>query len=216
MSRLVLYHGSQKIVSEPTFGEGKVYNDYGLGFYCTENKELAKEWSCPTPDDGFLNCYEIETDTLRILDLQKTDFCALHWLALLIINRRFDLDTPIMRQGVFYLKSNFLPDIYDYDVIKGYRADDSYFSFAKSFLSNQISYEQLCKAIKLGKLGEQFVLKSKKAFGLIHFSGYEISDGKKYYALRQARLQQAYADLEGLYIRDLILQEVKNGDSRLR
>ena len=59
MSKLLLYHGSQRIVSKPQFGQGKIYNDYGRGFYCTEDKELAKEWACPAADDGFANSYEL-------------------------------------------------------------------------------------------------------------------------------------------------------------
>ena len=42
----------------------------------------------------------------------------------------------------------------------GYRADDSYFSFASDFINGAISYRQLCNAMCLGKLGQQFVLKS--------------------------------------------------------
>ena len=222
---MILYHGSEKIISKPAFGEGKVYNDYGLGFYCTQNIELAKEWACPTPDDGFANCYELESDGLSILDLQNEKFCTLHWLALLISNRRFDMDTPIMRQGAYYLKTNFLPDISAFDLIKGYRADDSYFSFAQAFLSNQISYAQLQNAMKLGKLGEQIVLKSKKAFDLIKFKNYEIAEGKKYYGFRLNRMEKAKSDfkksletsdISGLFIRDLILGEVKDDDPRLR
>ena len=44
--RKILYHGSLEIISTPMYGQGKVYNDYGQGFYCTESLELAKEWSC--------------------------------------------------------------------------------------------------------------------------------------------------------------------------
>ena len=178
MSKLLLYHGSQRIVSKPQFGQGKIYNDYGRGFYCTEDKELAKEWACPTADDGFANSYELETDGLSILDLMDEKFCALHWLCILVNNRKFDLNTPIMRQGVFYLTENFLPDLSNVDVIKGWRADDSYFSFAKAFLSNQISYEQLQGAMKLGNLGEQIFIKSKKAFDAIKYIGYELADGE--------------------------------------
>ena len=225
MSKLILYHGSEKIISKPAFGEGKVYNDYGQGFYCTLNIELAKEWACPTLNDGFSNCYELEAEGLSVLDLQNAKFCMLHWLALLISNRRFDMDTPVMRQGAYYLKTNFLPDISEFDLIKGYRADDSYFSFAQAFLSNQISYAQLQSAMKLGKLGEQIVLKSKKAFDLIEFKNYEIAEGKKYYGLRLNRMEKAksdfkksleVSDISGLFIRDLILGEVKDGDPRLR
>ncbi len=225
MSKVILYHGSDKIVSKPVFGKGKIYNDYGQGFYCTKNIELAKEWACPTLDDGFSNCYELESDGLRVLDLQSKEFCTLHWLSILIANRRFDMDTPIMRQGAYYLKTHFLPPISEFDVIKGYRADDSYFSFAQAFLSNQISYSQLQNAMKLGKLGEQIVLKSQKAFNQIEFRNYEIAEGKKYYALRMSRMDNAKkdykksledSDISGIFIRDLILGAVKEDDPRLR
>ena len=42
--KIIIYHGSQQIVEKPRFGIGKKYNDYGQGFYCTENIELAKEF----------------------------------------------------------------------------------------------------------------------------------------------------------------------------
>lgn len=225
MSKIILYHGSEKIISKPEFGKGKVYNDYGLGFYCTQNIELAKEWACPSDNDGFSNCYELEMDGLSVLDLLSATFTTLHWLAILIANRRFDMDTPIMRQGAYYLKNNFLPDLSKFDLVKGYRADDSYFSFAQAFLSNQISYKQLGNAMKLGKLGEQIVLKSKKAFDLIEFQKYEVAEGKKYYTLRMNRMEKAKtdykksledSDISGLFIRDLILGDVKDNDPCLR
>ncbi len=158
------------------------------------------------------------------MDLQAKEFCTLHWLAILVANRRFDMDTAIMRQGAYYLKNNFLLDISQFDIIKGYRADDSYFSFAQAFLSNQISYAMLQKAMKLGKLGEQVVLKSERSFDKIKFKNYEIAHGNKYCALRLGRMEKARADykklledsdISGLYIRDMILQEVKKDDPRL-
>lgn len=39
-----LYHGSRDISKKPVYGYGKKYNDYGLGFYCTEDINMAKEW----------------------------------------------------------------------------------------------------------------------------------------------------------------------------
>ncbi len=225
MSKIILYHGSEKIISKPEFGKGKVYNDYGLGFYCTQNIELAKEWACPSDNDGFSNCYELEMDGLSVLDLLSATFTTLHWLAIIIAYRRFDMDTPIMRQGAYYLKKNYLPDLSKFDLVKGYRADDSYFSFAQAFLSNQISYKQLGNAMKLGKMGEQIVLKSKKAFDLIEFQKYEVAEGKKYYTLRMNRMEKAKADykksledsdISGLFIRDLILGDVKDNDPCLR
>lgn len=37
-----IYHGSDHIIKKPKFGYGKTYNDYGVGFYCTENPNMAK------------------------------------------------------------------------------------------------------------------------------------------------------------------------------
>ena len=36
---MLLYHGSDHIIEKPEFGAGKKHNDYGRGFYCTQNIE---------------------------------------------------------------------------------------------------------------------------------------------------------------------------------
>ena len=64
-----IYHGSENIIKEPIFGYGKTYNDYGLGFYCTEEIDMAKEWGVNSDMNGYANIYEIETTPLNILDL---------------------------------------------------------------------------------------------------------------------------------------------------
>lgn len=225
MSKLILYHGSSEIIEKPIFGKGKAYNDYGRGFYCTENFELAKEWACTEGIDGYANQYEIETDGLKILNLSSDEYTVLHWLALLMTYRKLRLSTPVMKRGAEWLKEHFLVNIEDYDAIIGYRADDSYFSFARAFVSNEISLGQLSHAMKLGKLGEQFVLKSREAFETIQFVSYVASDNTIYYARRKARDDAARAaffaelerdDIDGIYIRDLIRGEVKADDPRLR
>ena len=225
MSKLILYHGSSEIIEKPIFGKGKAYNDYGRGFYCTENFELAKEWACTEGIDGYANQYEIETDGLKILNLSSGEYTVLHWLALLMTYRKLRLSTPVMKRGAEWLKEHFLVNIEDYDAVIGYRADDSYFSFARAFVSNEISLGQLSHAMKLGKLGEQFVLKSREAFEAIQFVSYVASDNTIYYARRKARDDAARSaffaelerdDMDGIYIRDLIRGEVKADDPRLR
>ena len=176
MSKLVLYHGSPEIIEKPIYGKGKAYNDYGKGFYCTEILELAKEWACTEGVDGYANQYEIETDNLRILNLSADEYTILHWLALLMTYRKLRLSTPVMKRGAEWLKEHFLVDIDDYDAIIGYRADDSYFAFARAFVNNEISLGQLSHAMRLGKSGEQFVLKSPKAFESIKFVSYKSAD----------------------------------------
>ena len=70
MTKLIIYHGSKYIIEKPYFHGGKATNDYGFGFYCTKNLDLAKEWSCNNNENnGFANKYSIELSGLKILDL---------------------------------------------------------------------------------------------------------------------------------------------------
>ncbi|MCD8052794.1 MAG: DUF3990 domain-containing protein [Lachnospiraceae bacterium] len=225
MDKLILYHGSSVIIEKPEFGKGKANNDYGRGFYCTEYIELAKEWSCSLNTNGYANKYEIDTQNLRILHLSDGEYTILNWLAILIQNRQARVSTPVAKRGKKWLIQYFLPEYTDYDVIIGYRADDSYFSFARSFLSNEISLSQLGRAMKLGKLGEQYVLKSKKAFDAITYIDSSPADNRIYYEKRVTRDKEARAayyreletdDLNGIFMRDIIREEMKSDDPRLR
>lgn len=225
MSKLVLYHGSPDIIEKPAFGKGKAYNDYGRGFYCTEHIELAKEWACTEGTDGYANKYELDTLGLSVLNLSSDDYTILNWLAILMLHRKGRLSAPIAKQGREYLIQNFLPNFQNYDAIIGYRADDSYFSFARAFVSNTISLKQLGHAMRLGKLGEEFVLKSPKAFETIRFIDYTVADNTVYYAKRKARDDGARAaymkeletnDINGIFMRDIIREEIKADDPRLR
>ena len=136
MSNLILYHGSPEIVRTPEYGKGKPYNDYGQGFYCTESLDLAKEWACGENTDGFVNRYEINPAELKILNLSSERYTILHWLALLMKYRSIRVSTPTMKRGIEWLTEHYLPEIEQYDAIIGYRADDSYFSFARAFVNN--------------------------------------------------------------------------------
>lgn len=225
MGKMILYHGSPEIIRQPVFGKGKSYNDYGRGFYCTEHLELAKEWACTENTDGYANKYEIETSDLNVLNLSSEEYTILHWLALLMEHRVFRISTPVMKRGAQWLRNNYLIDLAPYDVVIGYRADDSYFSFARAFVNNEISLTQLSYAMRLGKLGEQVVLKSPAAFERIQFVSYEIAFNTEYYAKRKTRddeARQAYRDelekddMNGLYMRDIIREEVLPNDTRLR
>ena len=222
----IIYHGSKSIIERPVFGQGKAYNDYGRGFYCTESLDMAKEWGVSREQDGYANCYEIECDGLTILDLNAEDRTILHWLAVLLQNREFDMPSALSAEAKEYLLRNFPVDYSACDIMIGYRADDSYFSFAQDFLNGTISYRQLGNAMHLGKLGQQFVLKSKMAFERIRFTHYEVAGREKWYVRKQMRdrlARREYFDLErnrrqrgDLYITQILDEEVKSDDPRLR
>jgi len=224
---LILYHGSEQIVEVPKFGVGKKYNDYGQGFYCTESVELAKEWACPTKKEGFANRYVLTWDGLKVMYLTRGEFHILNWMALLLQNRRFDINNSVGSNAREYILTHFLPNLSDVDVIIGYRADDSYFSFAQDFVNNAISVRDLNQAMRLGALGEQVVLVSKRAFCQIVFDGYETADYREYYYKRTERDIQARDAYhrqkkelsvlkDDLFVLDILREEMSTDDERLR
>lgn len=182
-----IFHGSENIIERPQFGFGNPKNDYGLGFYCTQSNELAKEWACQKNKDGYSNCYELETKNLSVLDLSDSNFSILHWLSILMQNRVFPPKSPLGKQNLDFLISNYHIDYTEYDVIIGYRANDSYFSFASDFLENIIPIQSLATSMQLGSLGVQVVLKSKKAFETITYCNNEKADCKLYYPKYKTR-----------------------------
>ena len=226
MGKLVLYHGSPNVVEKPTFGLGNPHNDYGLGFYCTESLAMAQEWGCVDGADGYANAYLFELDGLDVLDLSSPGFNILNWLAVLLDNRSVRLGAGLPRQAASYLADVFLPDYRGFDVIRGYRADDSYFAFASAFLSGAISLERLSRAMTLGELGEQVVVRSSRAFERLVFVEAIPAGGTVFYQRKERRNAQARQEFQrqrekadptqGLYVIDMLRKGWNNDSACLR
>jgi len=214
-----IYHGSKDIIEKPIYGFGKINNDYGLGFYCTEEINLAKEWSVSEFNDGFVNKYELDFDGLKVLNLSSKEYNVLNWITLLLHNRIFNLKNDVAKEGKEYLINNYSINIDEYDVIIGYRADDSYFSLAQDFLMNAISLSKLEEALILGNLGEQIVLKTEKAFKNIKYIESIKVESSIYYPLRKERNDKARLEffnikkekrnIQGPYLVDIMRGELK-------
>ena len=224
MDKLItIYHGSKQIVEVPTVGLGRKNNDVGLGFYCTESNDLAKEWAVSSLSDGFSNRYTLDTEYLNTLNLNSPNYTILNWIAVLVEHRLFSIKTPIARRAKQYLIEHFGVNVNAFDLITGYRADDSYFDFAEAFLNNAITVEQLSRAMRLGKLGEQIVIKSQFAFSKLKYEGFEVARKDEFYVLRKARddeATQTYLDIQeeetdGLYVQDIIRGGITNDDPRI-
>ena len=223
---MFVYHGSDHIIELPVFNGSKRTNDYGHGFYTTESIELAKEWACSDNRDGFANCYEADFDGLSVLNLNAPEFNILNWLAILAKYRTYWQNGSVAAEGKDYLQRHFFIDPTPYDIIIGYRADDSYFSFAQDFVSGTIPLSKLTEAMHLGKLGEQIVFKSREAFSHIHFTGAEPASAATWYekkVVRDREARRAYRKAKNttsianeLFMIDIIRGEIKNGDPRLR
>ena len=227
MATIKLFHGSSNKIETPSYLLGKPNNDYGKGFYCTQDIEFAKEWACKQNSDGYVNEYNLDLDGLKILDLLNGEYNILNWIALLLKYRTFTIEDEIALDAKEYILKHYLIDLSNYDVVIGYRADDSYFSFAYSFVSNSLPLKGLTKALELGKLGTQFALISKKAFTQLKYISSEKVDGRAYFPKFSSRdslardtykkvikKQKSYKD--DIFVMDILRQEIKEDDPRIQ
>ena len=226
MAELVLYHGSDHEIERPELGIGNPHNDYGRGFYCTAEHDLACEWACKWKRDGVVNSYSLQTDDLCVLDLLDGEYTVLHWIAILLEHRTFSIGLDIAAEARDYLIERFGCKVASYDVVHGYRADDSYFSYAEAFIENGLSLRKLNRALKLGKLGEQYTLVSQRAMDALSFDGSEEAPCAEYYPRfkgrdiaareewrRMSRTKGSAKD--DLYVMDILREEMGADDARI-
>lgn len=227
MNKIILLHGTDHIIEVPDINIGNEHNDYGKGFYCTKAEEMAKEWACKQNTDGFVNRYELNTDGLKTLDLTDGHHTVLNWIAILLKYRTFKLSSEIAIDARDYIIEHYSVNISDYDVVIGYRADDSYFQYAESFVSNGLPLRSLNKALRLGKLGEQTVLVSQKAFNQIKFIDAAPVSKDEYYPKfidRDSSARKAFKQeikksklyRDDIFVLDILREEMQNNDPRIQ
>lgn len=167
MGRIILFHGSTDKFIVPTYGRGEDKHDYGRGFYLTESLDLAKEWAVCRPNEanGWVHKYELDTDGLKIMDFQ--DQGVLAWLAELM-KHRDAADSRRYRMLASKFIEKYGVDTEEYDVIRGWRANASYFYIAKEFVRDNIDMDILEELLALGGLGIQYCIKSELAYSKLH------------------------------------------------
>lgn len=208
---MILYYGADKLITTPTYGIGNPTNDYGMGFYLTPDKLSAKLWASKFSEDGYLITYNLSLKNLNVLYLNSnTEVDILKWITILV-SHRFDNDTyHLYKENIDFLKMHFYPDVNDVDVIVGYRADDSYFAYSESFVAGEMSIEKLSEAMKLGKLGLQYVLISKKAFTKIKYVSHEVIKHTLAYQISRRETLNEYRKIKkedsihNTYLRDIM------------
>ena len=223
MVGIILYHGSDHVISVPEYGKGNVRNDFGPGFYCTRDRSLAMEWACRKNSDGFTNQYALDTDGLEVLDLRGMN--VLNWLAVLLEFRTLEVPVGLSR-SIDRVREMFGMDISGYDIIIGHRADDSYFSFVSDFMNNAIPVSILRQAMELGGLGDQHVVRSRRAFEALEYLGSEQADAYEwscrcsernrgarigYYKIRD----EYEVTRDDVFLNDIVTGEVTADDPRI-
>ena len=199
MGKIVLYHGTSYKEFTPTFGLGDDKHDYGRGLYLTENIELAKEWSVCKPYDesGWVHKYELDCSELNILDFQE--YTVLNWLAELMKHRAAS-DSKRYRVLANKFIEKYGIDTDRFDVIKGWRANASYFYIAKEFVRDNVDIDILEKLLFLGGLGIQYCIKSELAYSKLKeinncLIAVDYSEFNKKYNERDIRARQKMHDL---------------------
>ena len=160
---ITLYHGTSEPGFEPHFGGGRDYHDYGNGFYTTNDVEAAKEWACQGRHDvAYVYAYELDPDDLSILNLDESNTLA--WVSVLMTHRRSKKIRGAALERCNKMIERYGIDVGEYDLICGFRANDSYFQFTMDFVTDTITLETLMKSIVAGDLGKQVCVKSEKAY----------------------------------------------------
>lgn len=169
MDKITLFHGSPNKNVVPEFGLGDERHDYGKGFYLTPNKALAKEWAVyrPNEQNGWLHKYVLDTKDLKIFDFKNESILC--WLAELMKHRDAS-DTRRYKMLAQKFIGKYAADTSNYDVIKGWRANASYFYIAKEFVRDNVDVDILEELLSLGDLGTQYCIKSKLAFSKLRNS----------------------------------------------
>lgn len=175
---LTVYHGSDHVVKVPVYMGGKPDNDYGNGFYTTEYEERARSWAAlnGNPQQAVVNVYQLDMDNLKVLDFHE--FGVLAWVAEVVANRGMSQEAAaIVGEKIVEL---YRVDSSECDLLKGYRADDSYTQVIEAFLMNQINISEVERLFYKGSLGNQIFLKSEKAFESIHWvDAYDVTADEK-------------------------------------
>ena len=194
---MIIYHGSKAIIEHPLPKGSDPHNDYGPSFYMTLDLDAAKAWACKNDELGVVNKYSVRNDAfekLKILDLRKKgSYSILNWVAILMHFRQLDAAFRRQNEEALNWLASYYIDVDLYDVVIGFRADDSYFRFPREFLSGNLAFEDLNEVYLLGNLGIQYAFMSKRALRLLKFqAALPCEDsflGKHYQTVKEASLR---------------------------
>ena len=166
LTGLTFYHGSAAESVTPTFGLGDDRHDYGRGFYLTDDLSLAKEWAVCRPDarNGWVHAFKVTDPGLSVMDFQELGVLA--WMAELMKHREAGKSRRFSMLSQKFI-SKYGVDSSGYDIIRGWRANASYFYIVTEFVHDEIDVDILEELLMLGGLGIQYCIKSQRAFSAL-------------------------------------------------
>lgn len=156
---MILYHGSNLVVSEPKLVAQNRFLDFGYGFYTTTNKTQAvgfadkvtkrRKEGVPT-----VSVYEIDEEkAFSECSVLRFDAPDEAWLDFVSANRA----------GQYVGMA--------YDFIYGPVADDDVYTTFTLYTAGVLTKEQTIETLKVKKLYNQLVLTTDKALSYLKFIG---------------------------------------------
>lgn len=164
MGEIILYHGSNVIVTKPDIKAGKSTHDFGRAFYLTTDMKQAQKWSRhkfrldqSTYDFKFLiSRFSIDTNNLAGLNIKTFQKPNKEWLKYVISNRN----------NVDFANSA------DYDLIIGPVVDGKgSWNTLSRFINEQLSFAKTIQLIKPDNLTDQWAFKSQEAIRILKYRG---------------------------------------------
>lgn len=156
---MILYHGSNVVVSEPKLIQQNRFLDFGFGFYTTTNKKQSigfadKVYKRRKNGGRIVSIYEIdEQKAFAECDLLQFDTADEAWLDFVSDNR----------------SGNYEGELFDF--IFGPVANDDVYTTFTLYTAGVLTKEQTLEALKIKKLYNQLVLTSEKALSYLKFIG---------------------------------------------
>ncbi|WP_455506397.1 DUF3990 domain-containing protein [Gemmiger formicilis] len=156
---MILYHGSNVVVSEPRLIVQNRFLDFGYGFYTTTNKTQAigfaeKVTKRRKEGEKSVSIYELdESNAFAECSVLRFDHPDEVWLDFVSENRSGN-----------YSGENF-------DFIFGPVANDDVYTTFTLYTAGVLTKEQTVEALKVKKLYNQLVLTSEKALSYLRFVG---------------------------------------------
>lgn len=156
---MILYHGSNVVVSKPKLIHQNRFLDFGFGFYTTTNRAQAiafadKVFKRRKEGEKVVNIYELdEQRAFEECSVLRFDFPNEEWLDFVSENRA----------GNYYGK--------EYDLVYGPVANDDVYTTFNLYNAGVLTKEQTLEALKIKLLYNQLVLTSEKALTYLNFTG---------------------------------------------
>ena len=156
---MILYHGSNMVVSEPKLILQNRFLDFGFGFYTTTNKSQAisfadKVYKRRGGGDKVVSIYEFDEQTaFEECSLLRFDAPDEAWLDFVSENR----------------SGNYKGETYD--LVYGPVANDDVYTTFTLYSAGALTKEQTLETLKIKKLYNQLVLTSERALGFLKFIG---------------------------------------------